>query len=335
MNISEVYIGPWFVGVLALVIVALPMAPEIVEHLRPVAGQADKAGLVGNAAFGALLLAFAYLIGVVLDRAIDTVLDPLDRHNRLKFACGRLDPGGRSVGDPFPEGRLRASALLNMPDAANALLDGLRTRIRLMRTAAFMFPAVAFASIFALARWCGLALPCGPEPKAHPFYSALALAAALIAAHRLLATPWDPSSHRFLSYPSVRNWKERELKAGRNRLIGAFDPPRTDESDRLQAYAEARGWIGRESVRQNGWTVLIDFAVSAFALYLLFLALAAAWVGWRANLPGAAYWGPATVLVSALLPLWAWWRTTGTFMGYLVLLEEARLTETRRRSGRH
>ncbi len=310
MNISEVYIGPLFVGVLVLVVLLLPVYPDPISSYLPL-GPADqgKSSAIGlnameNTAFGALALGFAYLIGVVFDRVIDTVLASLEKHNRLRFTCKLRSPKEPksskivSLADPFPEDALRAAVML-MTEPANAWIESLRTRIRLMRTAAFMFPALAFALAFKASS--------APAPL---FYGMLIAAIGLSVVAQAVLAHYDPIDRT--QSPLPRIW------------LGTFAPPRTHEKSKLDDYETARKRTAGPR------SVLFDIAFSAFSFYLaaLIICTFALWaymcissdVPWKP----LAYWVTFLLgLAIGLLSLWAWWRTSKTFMEYLIILKNA------------
>jgi len=303
-NISEVYIGPFFVGVLTLVALALPIYPELACHL----GCLEPLGGTALTALGVPALGLAYVLGVVLDRLMDTMLASTEQHHRLKFAVSEMTTGPyASQTDPFPEDHLRVSVIVNMGEAANTLIDGLRTRIRLMRTAIFIFPVIALASAFAALR---TSKQIGGDVDLLRFYEYLSVTIILVA-----------------------------LVTHACRRI--FKLPRTDESEKLLAYAKKRQWIDDKGSVSKPLAIWHgDIAASPLSIYLLSLSICAAaiWaiaVGCKsleaADRASQAYWPFFLLgLVLSLLAFCAWWRTSETFMKCLVDLDR----EYRRSKGK-
>ena len=196
--------------------------------------------------------------------------------------------------DPFAEDHLRVSVIVNMGEAANTLIDGLRTRIRLMRSAIFLFPVIALASAFAILR----SKPTDDIRDVLCFYAPLSLAVTMVA---------------FVTH-ACRN---------------EFKSPRTNESEKLVKYAEERKWID-----SNGNVIKPlpirhgDIAASPLSIYLLSLSICAAAI-WAievrcnsiavTNPASQAYWPLFLLgLVLSLFAFCAWWRTSETFMKCLV-----------------
>src|SRR6266568_726120 len=162
MNTAELYIEPILIGVLTLVLLALPFAPEILDLAR-----SGTLKPFGDIAVGAVLVGAAYFVGILVDRLIDTCLQALERHNRVRFALGGLEiPGetaadtpadrkaawdARPSGDLFPEDVYRWSVLVQAEKIADNL-DYIRTRIRLLRALAFLLPGLVFAGALGVAR---------------------------------------------------------------------------------------------------------------------------------------------------------------------------------------
>ena len=79
MKTSQLYIEQVLIGALIILIVSLPWLPEFLKiDLKDVS---TVAGLAG----GSLVLGAAFWLGIPFDRFSDTLLDRLNRHNRLRF----------------------------------------------------------------------------------------------------------------------------------------------------------------------------------------------------------------------------------------------------------
>ena len=88
-----------------------------------------------------MALGVAYLIGIVYDRVADTLMEDIEGHYRNLFA---VDTGA------FAEDRLRIRALRT--EQSSSYAGYLRTRIRLSRALATLFPGLSCA----LAAWLAL-----------------------------------------------------------------------------------------------------------------------------------------------------------------------------------
>src|SRR5689334_1418012 len=99
MNTAELYIEPILIGALTLGLLILPFAPEILDLAR-----SEMLKPFGDVALGAVLVGVVYFVGILVDRVIDTHLQALERHNRVRFALAGVEvPPGMSA--DTPEGR--------------------------------------------------------------------------------------------------------------------------------------------------------------------------------------------------------------------------------------
>jgi hypothetical protein len=327
MNTAELYIEPILIGALTLALLVFPFAPEILDLAR-----SETLKPFGDVALGAVLVGIAYFVGILVDRLIDTSLQALERHNRVRFALTGLEvragldadtPEGlraawqaRPSGDPFPEGVYRWVVLTQAERIADSL-DYIRTRIRLLRALAFLLPGLVFAGALGAARlkwtrvctaatdaassaqpaWCDqrdwmVALP-ATEVSWLLFLAPCLYTATIVAAAALDA--WDS-----------RRWRPAWLRAG------LWRPPHTKD---MHAYVEARGW---PLDYRSGMNLSADILAQpiVWCSVLLLLACFPAIIRLNNSLPGRV----VGVLAGPLLTFaagWAWWRVTGTFMGYL------------------
>ena len=160
MNTTEIFVEQVLIGFMVLLILGLPFLPEL--SVIPIGDWGTWQGV----GFGAGLVGAAYLLGVVFDRAADTFIEDLDRHQRARFALKALirtqtsnkvlsrkniilDPG--QLADPFPEGRLKTGVLLKGSAPAEQM-EYLRTRIRLSRALAVYLPGITFALVLGAGR---------------------------------------------------------------------------------------------------------------------------------------------------------------------------------------
>jgi hypothetical protein len=140
MKTTELFVEQTLTGFLVLTAAAAPfLSLDIVQKLPEKA----KGGLDISSVAGAI--GAAYLLGVVFDRFADTLLERVNRWNRLLFAIDLLkDHKGFSEEDPFPEDRLQIEVIHHGHEAW-AWMDYLRSRIRLARAMAVFVPALTLS----------------------------------------------------------------------------------------------------------------------------------------------------------------------------------------------
>src|ERR687892_741368 len=98
MKTTELFVEQTLTGFLVLTAVASPfLSWETLEEL-PEVDISSAAGAIG----------VAYLLGVIFDRFADTLLERLNRWNRLRFALElKEENNALSPEDPFPEDQLQ------------------------------------------------------------------------------------------------------------------------------------------------------------------------------------------------------------------------------------
>jgi hypothetical protein len=263
MKTTELFVEQTLTGFLVLGAGAAPfLSWETLENLP---GKA-KGGIDISSAAGAI--GVAYLLGVIFDRFADTLLERINRWNRLLFAIDLKEENkALSPDDPFPEDRLQIE-VIHKGDEAWEWMDYIRSRIRLARAMAVFVPAVTLSIQLAIGF------------RAHPgmITAVLAIVVAAYVAAFLVSQILERSS-----------W----------RLPKTYDL-HTDEDCRG---ARAKMRVTREPAFWLG-------------VFLLALGLGLIAVG-----PGPGRAGMAVVLgtgaVLTAVSVWAWWRTTETFMQFL------------------
>jgi hypothetical protein len=140
MQTTEIFVEQLIIGVLTLLAVVLLVAPSAITTMTD-----------PGVATGALFLGGAYLTGIIADRFIDTLLEDAEQHQRLVTAIAaheklggekaKPDVAAAPAQDPFPEDRLRVALLRDEHLAPYG--NYLRSRIRLMRALAVLFPGIA------------------------------------------------------------------------------------------------------------------------------------------------------------------------------------------------
>jgi hypothetical protein len=103
------------------------------------------------------VIASGFVLGVVIDRMGDSLLDRREKRGRLRVAWNptvrrqreRLTGKG-VIDDPFPEDWLRIAALSDGGEGVVRWIDQLRIRIRIARSLTVLAPALATSGVAAL-----------------------------------------------------------------------------------------------------------------------------------------------------------------------------------------
>jgi hypothetical protein len=145
MKSTELFVEQTLTGFLVLSAAATPFIsletlPKLTEDVKGGIDIGSAAGAIGA----------AYLLGVVFDRFADTLLERLNRWNRLLFAI-KLMKDGKALepDDPFPEDRLQIE-LIKQGDEAWEWMDYLRSRIRIARAMTAFVPALSLSLMLAV-----------------------------------------------------------------------------------------------------------------------------------------------------------------------------------------
>ena len=145
MKSTELFVEQTLTGFLVLTAAAAPFIS--METLQKLPDDA-KGGIDIGSAAGAI--GAAYLLGVVFDRFADTLLERLNRWNRLLFAMEIMKDGeAPSKEDPFPEDQLQIE-VIRQGDQAWEWMDYLRSRIRIARAMAAFVPALALSLMLSI-----------------------------------------------------------------------------------------------------------------------------------------------------------------------------------------
>jgi hypothetical protein len=145
MKSTELFVEQTLTGFLVLTAAAAPFIS--METLQKLPDDA-KGGIDIGSAAGAI--GAAYLLGVVFDRFADTLLERLNRWNRLQFAMEIMKDGeAPSTEDPFPEDRLQIE-VIRQGDQAWEWMDYLRSRIRIARAMAAFVPALTLSLMLSI-----------------------------------------------------------------------------------------------------------------------------------------------------------------------------------------
>ena len=145
MKTTELFVEQTLIGFLVLAAGAAPFLSW--EKLEKLPGEA-KGGIDISSAAGAI--GVAYLLGVIFDRFADTLLERINRWNRLRFAIELKEENkALSPDDPFPEDRLQIEVTLK-GDEMWECMDYIRSRIRVARAMAAFVPAVTISMELAI-----------------------------------------------------------------------------------------------------------------------------------------------------------------------------------------
>ena len=146
MKLGELFFEQVLIGLLMFAGLVLPFAPDLMS-----AKLADVNTMLGVAG-GALILAVAFVLGLVFDRVADSLADRLDTHNRL---CYALRQKKTRQPDPYPEDAYRITVLKFEKDVV-MWMNYHRSRIRVARALMVYGPALAMAAVVGTA---ALAVP--------------------------------------------------------------------------------------------------------------------------------------------------------------------------------
>jgi hypothetical protein len=243
----------------------------------------------------AVVVAVAYLIGIVFDRFSDTLLGGLEQHHRLRFALKQLKSGLAPLEDPFPEDKYRMLILRH--NRASDYAHYLRSRIRLTRAMTVLAPALFVAISGTLSKVAGI--------------ERNVICMVVVAVYTI----------SFLV--RVRKRQNASAENLKKHPKGSYDPPRTT----ALLDGVVHEWYAKKWLAQNGkedlsvalfvlrsepisWAVLVLATVGA-ASFVLFHQPQQESVHLVAGL--ILLGGPA---VTALMG-WSWWRISETFCRFL------------------
>jgi hypothetical protein len=144
MKTTELFVEQTLTGFLVLAAGAAPFLSW--DKLQELPEKA-KGGIDISSAAGAI--GIAYLLGVIFDRFADTLLERINRWNRLLFAIDlKEEDKALSPEDPFPEDRLQIE-VIDKGDEAWEWMDYIRSRIRVARAMTVFVPAVTLSLLLA------------------------------------------------------------------------------------------------------------------------------------------------------------------------------------------
>jgi hypothetical protein len=149
LKTTELFAEQVLIGLLVLLMVGLIFLHPLHEFYRAHVGSKDY---LEQLVTGGFILGTAYLIGMVYDRVVDTLLQDLESHCRLQFAIGNTDLSETDAAGPdrdrFEEGKYRIVVLES--SEATEYMEYLRSRVRLTRALAIALPGITLSLLLAL-----------------------------------------------------------------------------------------------------------------------------------------------------------------------------------------
>src|SRR5205823_7763116 len=123
MKTTDLFVEQVLIGLLVLLAPGLAFLAGVRSFL------AHNQELTKQLISGALLVAAAYLVGIVYDRVADTLLEDIEQHNRIRYVRRHEDRP-----DDFPETKYRM--VVYRTGGASTYAAYLRSRMRLSRALA-------------------------------------------------------------------------------------------------------------------------------------------------------------------------------------------------------
>jgi hypothetical protein len=330
VNTSTVYVEPIFVGCLVGLALALPFAADLKDFYDYLPGNLPISGLPGNlhisgTFLGVLAIGAAYIIGIPADRLLDTLMEGLAGHCRIRFMLkdetnwARIVAGEKPLiagQDLFPEDRYRTEALLHASPAFNDWLQYIRTRVRITRALAFTIPSMTFAG---LACFVLNTKPLAPTSCTEIWLLKggvpIAWISAMFFALLLERHASKHSSERDKVPSRMSIWQPR----------GRWNPPHTKKTDEVRNYVHDR--IGKHAknsslsppAKISLGGLFLDVGLQPFPVSAALLLVVAAIAGHYSRLGALALipTGFGALLTCAVG--YAWWRSTETFMRYVLI----------------
>jgi hypothetical protein len=207
MKTTELFVEQTLTGFLVLTAAAAPFLSW--ENLQELPDEA-RGGIDISSAAGAI--GVAYLLGVVFDRFADTLLERVNRWNRLLFAIELKEENkALSPEDPFPEDRLQIE-VIHEGDEAWEWMDYIRSRIRVARALTAFVPAVTLSMELAM----------GLRDRPGIVRAVLALIVAAYVAAFLVSQILERSSRRLPKTYDLHT--DEDCQAARAKMRAASEP---------------------------------------------------------------------------------------------------------------
>lgn len=248
-----------------------------------------------NIGKGILIIALAYLLGIIFDRFADTLLSRHEQLNRLKFAKNlkkKFQDTLFSQKDPFPE-EIWRMRILARKDGTTDFMEYLRSRIRLSRSLAVFLPALTISGL----------LKIGLDTNSDYFLNMTRITLGFIALVYTLA---------FLIVILISDSKKDSNDSKEDSKFIKWKLPKTWDKD-LEIKMKSFKWR-REPVTIS---LIIFFLIGVLVIILI-----------EIKVPESILTTiPIYLIGSGLTALsaWSWWRITGTFMQLLNNCQKAGL----------
>ncbi|MDN3514431.1 MAG: hypothetical protein NG747_08530 [Candidatus Brocadia sp.] len=300
MKTTEIFVEQVLIGLLVLATGFLPYIPmEKIKELKEFNSLIE----------GAVIIAIAYLVGIVLDRFADTLLERLEQYHRLRFTLNLFNDDKQGSGDdPYPEDRLQIKILKDSKET-NERMQYLRSRMRLTRALAIFTPALTISGLLSLGQYKDN-IPCdifGSLPKKHgvstsinnipPGYIIYFLGgAALIYILCFICIFVLPKLFKNYKLPKTYEIDIKKTK---------------DFFKKKSIFMVKFSIINKEETRKFSWW----WEPTTIAAGLLFLMMISIAVYYREE---HALLVLLTGLGISSLSAWSWWRISATFMKFLM-----------------
>jgi hypothetical protein len=275
---TELYLEQVFIGFLILAIASVPWIPFLWDHLKDINTAIGLAG--GSAALG-----LAFWLGIPFDRLADTLLDRLDRRNRLDFALRLPDkrkPEETKDEDPYPENQYLIACRKQTATVIRTW-DYLRSRIRLSRALAAYGPALTMVATFSVAHRTVDGTQIGLSTAGGWF--AIVIAAYSVWMILVLIVP-----------------KDAKL-------------PRTDQVEARKAYEAKRKEIDGSKIKGELSAWFAEW--QTWLVPVLLIATSLIYGSRHLDRP-EAFWIAIGGTALTILSVWSWWRISTTYRDFLL-----------------
>jgi hypothetical protein len=280
LQTTELFAEQVLIGLLVVLMTVLVFFDRLHTFYKNHVGSKDY---LEQIVAGGFILGAAYLIGMVYDRVVDTMLQDLESHCRLQF--GLQNFGRRKDGvivlpssDPFDERKYRIAVLENTQ--ANEYMEYLRSRIRLTRALATTLPGITLAVLLQRTH----SYP-GPTLMWTIVAATLPIAYGLVLGLKLFL-PKEPFER----------------------------PPKTDRLEDVHNYMKRAGMLG-DSHKERKSVVRLLWPDEVWICWLL-LTIAGSILILSSGICIRFWWLIAGLVLTAIVG-WSWWRISITFYAFL------------------
>lgn len=315
MKTTELYVEQVLIGAIVLFALGLPWAPEILNFLSA-SKTVDK--VVG----GTIAIGVSFLLGILFDRFADTLTEPLEKHNRIRFVWeSQLTKFKRRQqakventtednavlktiygnDDPFPEDHIRVKTLAQNGGIVD-LFDYQRSRIRLTRAMAVYGPALTVASVIGISR----KLLCANGET-------WGYASLLIVLPYCVAVGWNKHRERFLG-PNPDKIDYLQLAPRTDDVAGAMMYARLHYLNRSTPIT----WKDALGLKlHSGRIFLLQDPMVVVGLLLLLVGAVLGVIVFVSGHQPIALLAEFFGVIVSIMAAWSWWRINKTYWTYL------------------